>query len=158
MYKRNKVLAIESIVVMFVLILLSFVVFIIIRSGSGAYKSIISQKQNTESARVAYSYINMKIKQNDSQGLVSVVGTQYGSSLRLDTADGEFSTYIFFSDGTLYECLTRKGSLPEADAANRITALAGFQLSSEGSYINITCISESGGSLKTFKGTVGLRT
>ncbi len=158
MYKRNKTLAIESVVVMFVLILLSFVVFIIIRSGSGAYKNIISQKQNTESARVAYSYINMKIKQNDSQGLVSVIGTRYGSTLRLDTTDGEFTTYIFFSDGALYECLTRKGSSPEADASNIITALTGFQLYSDGGYISITCISESGGSLKAFKGTVGLRT
>jgi hypothetical protein len=48
--------------------------------------------------------------------------------------------------------------MPEPNAANRITALAGFQVSSDGRYINIVCVSESGGSLKTFHGTMGLRT
>lgn len=158
MYIRNKVLAIESIVVMFVLILLSFVVFLIIRSGADAYENIINDKQTTESARVAYSYINMKIKQSDGSGLISVVDTKFGDTLRIDSEDAEYSTYIYFSNGTLYECLTKKGNAPEIDASNSITALYGFKISLGGGYIDIVCASKSGGGIKTFEGTVGLRT
>lgn len=158
MYIRNKVLAIESIVVMFVLILLSFVVFLIIRSGSNAYENIINEKHNAESARVAYSYINMKIKQNDSSGFISVIDTEYGDTLMIDSGDGEFCTYIFFTKGTLFECLTRKGDSPNVDASNSITGLDGFRISFGEGYIDIVCISESGGNAQTFEGTVGLRT
>jgi hypothetical protein len=155
MYVRNKTLAIESIAVMLVLILLSFMVFIVVRSGSSAYNKIINDKETSSSARVAYSYINMKIKQNDSSSSVSVTKTDYGNTLKI--VSGEYTTYIFFSDGELYECLT-KDDPPSVDAANKITALSGFDISSDGNYINITCVSESGGRTKSAEGTVGLRT
>lgn len=158
MYHRNKSLAIESIVVMFVLILLCFVVFLIVSSGSSAYENILAEKQNTESARVAYSYINMKVKQNDSKSLINVVSTEYGNTLKIDTTDGEFVTYIFFSDGTLYECLTKSGTQPEKAIANKIMELYGFDIECDGKYINITCQSKSGDSIETSEGTVGLRT
>ncbi len=157
MYRRNKVLAIESIVVMFVLILLAFVVFLVIRSGAGAYENIIEGKQTSEGARVAYSYINMKIKQNDVSGRISVVDTQYGGTLKLDTSQ-DFSTYIFFCGGYLYECVTRKDDMPNADAANIITSLSGFEVKAGGSYIDVVCQSGQGESIKIFHGTVGLRT
>jgi hypothetical protein len=158
MHSRNKVLAIESIVVMFVLILLSFVVFLVVRSGSQAYGNIVHDKQNTESARVAYSYINMKIKQNDAVSRISVVDTEYGSTLKIDTENGEFCTYIFFSEGTLYECLTKKDMKPKQQTANRITDLYGFSISESGNYIDVVCVSDSGDAMQVIKGTVGLRT
>ncbi len=158
MYRRSKAIAIESVIVMVVLIMLAFVVFLVIRSGTGAYEEILDQKQNTESARVAYSYINMKIKQNDSDSLISVTQTKYGNTLKIDTGDGEFTTYIFFSDGALYECLTKSDMQPETDAANRITSLSGFSISMDGSYIDIVCLSVNGENRQTVRGTVGLRT
>lgn len=158
MYHRSKSLAIESIVVMFVLILLSFVVFLIVRSGSSAYENILNNKQNTESARVVYSFINMKVKQSDSSSLVSVVSTEYGNTLKIDTADGKYATYIYFTNGVLYECLTKQDMKPEIAASNKITELYGFDISSDGNYINIKCETKSGGSIETSEGTVGLRT
>jgi hypothetical protein len=158
MYSRNKVLAIESIVVMFVLILLSFVVFLIVRSGSAAYGNIVREKQNSESARVAYSYINMKIKQNDSAGNVSIVDTEYGDALKIGMKGDELCTYIFFTEGTLYECLTKQDMQPKRQTANRVADLYGFSISGDGSYITVVCICESGGKMQVTKGTVGLRT
>ncbi len=158
MHSRNKVLAIESIVVMFILILLSFVVFLVVRSGSAAYGNIVQEKQNSESARVAYSYINMKIKQNDSAGRVSIVGTEYGDTLKIGTESDELCTYIFFTEGTLYECLTKQDMQPKKQTSNRVADLYGFSISGDGNYITVICICESGGEMQVTKGTVGLRT
>lgn len=158
MHSRNKVLAIESIVVMFILILLSFVVFLVVRSGSAAYGNIVQEKQNSESARVAYSYINMKIKQNDSAGRVRIVGTEYGDTLKIGTENDELCTYIFFTEGTLYECLTKQDMQPKKQTSNRVADLYGFSISGDGNYITVVCICESGGEMQVTKGTVGLRT
>ena len=152
---RNKSLAIESIAVMIVLIFMAFLVFLVVRSGSSSYNKILTDKQNTESARVAYSYINMKIKQNDSASRISVADTRYGAALRIDS--GAYSTYIFFAQGRLYECLT-KGDPPEADAANAITKLSGFEVSKKGRYIRIKLSSEKNGVAENLEGTVALRT
>ena len=158
MYSRNKVLAIESIVVMIVLILMAFVVFLVIRSGAGAYDGIVSDKQNTESARVAYSYINMKIKQNDAASLIDIVDTEYGNTLEMDIGETGFVTYIFFSDGALYECLTKHDMPPKVENANIITKLNAFDISLDNSCIHITCVCENDGDRKVVTGTVGLRT
>lgn len=154
---RNKSLAIESIAVMFVLILISFLVVLVVRSGSSAYNGIVREKENTESARVAYSYINMKIKQNDSASLITVVQTEFGNSLKIESQGKAYSTYIFFSGGELYECMTEQEQ-PTVEAANKITALSSFDISISGKYVRVTCVSESKGTIKSVEGTVSLRT
>jgi hypothetical protein len=47
---------------------------------------------------------------------------------------------------------------PKQQTANRITDLYGFSISESGNYIDIVCVSDSGGKLQSIKGTVGLRT
>ena len=157
MYSRSKVLAIESIVVMLVLILFAFVVFLVINSGTNAYDNILKQKQNAESARVAYSYINMKIKQNDVSGCIDITETKFGRSLKIDIADTDFSTYIFFSDGALYECVAKKDMPPAVSAANKITHMDGFDIYQQNKLIYIECVCGMGGTKQITTGTVGLR-
>lgn len=156
MHPRSKVFAIESITVMLVMIIFALVTFLVINGGSSAYNTIIDDKQNTENARVAYSYINMKIRQNDAAGYIDVVETAFGDTLKIDIEDGEYCTYIFFSDGALYECVTSADMPPSVSAANKITALSGFSLNRSGNLISISCICGKDG--KTMEGKVGLRT
>lgn len=157
MHTRNKVIAIESMIVMFVLILFAFVVFLVIDSGTNAYYKITNDKLSTESARVAYSYINMKIKQNDSSGSIKVVQTEFGDTLKIDIEDSEFSSFIFYSDGFLYECLTKRDGEPSIGASNMITKLGGLKIYKDGSYIRIECVTKNGDEDEIIKGTVGLR-
>lgn len=157
MHTRNKVIAIESMIVMFVLILFAFVVFLVIDSGTNAYQKITQDKLSTQSARVAYSYINMKIKQNDSSDNINVVQTEFGDSLKIDTEDGEFSWFIFYFDGALYECLSKKETLPSVGAANMISKLGDFEIYKDGSFIRIECLTKNGDEEEIIKGIVGLR-
>ena len=135
---RSKVFAIESVTVMLVMIIFALVTFVVINAGSSAYNTIIDDKQQTESARVAYSYINMKIRQSDAAGCIDVVDTPFGHTLRIDRESGDYSTYIFYSDGALYECLSPVGTPPAVSAANKITALGGFALYRKDNLISIS--------------------
>jgi hypothetical protein len=158
MHSRSKVFAIESVSVMLVLILFAFVVFLLISSGSHAYDHIIDQKKATESSRVAYSYINMKIKQNDTAGSISVAETSFGNALKINLEDSGYCTYIFYANGGLYECLTLQEMAPSVDAANLITNISRFELQRDGALLRIWCESQSGEHTQVMEGVVSLRT
>ncbi len=158
MYLRSKVLAVESISVMLVLVLFAFVTVTLISSGSSAYSHILGSKKAVESARVAYSFINMKVKQNDAAGRIDVVDTAFGSSLKIDVEGGLYSTYIFYSEGALYECLTITGCEPSVEAGNLITKLSGFEVNRSGRLLTIRCACGSGDTAEVMEGVVSLRT
>jgi len=158
MYPRSKVLAMESISVMLVLVLFAFVTVTLISSGSSAYSHILGSKKTVESARVAYSFINMKVKQNDAAGRIDVVDTAFGSSLKIDVEGGLYSTYIFYSEGALYECLTITGCEPSVEAGNLITKLSGFEVNRSGRLLTIRCACGSGDTAEVMEGVVSLRT
>ena len=153
---RSKSIGIETITVMLLLVLFAFVVFLVIDAGSNAFEKITMDKQSTLSARVSYSYISMKVKQNDEAGAVSVSQTQFGNTLRIDS--GEYSTHIFYSEGALYECVTKKDGTPSVAAANRISQIDGFSISQSGNALFIECVFERDGQPDDIvSGTVGLR-
>jgi hypothetical protein len=158
MQSRSKVFAIESISVMLVLILFAFVIVMLISSGSHAYNHILGDKKATESARVAYSYVNMKVRQNDIAGGIDVVDTAYGNALKIDVEGGSYCTYIFFADGNLYECLTIQGVGPSVDAGNLITKMRSFDIERDGAMLNLRCTSGSGDEYESMEGVVSLRT
>ena len=158
MHPRSKVFAVESISVMLVLILFAFVIVMLISSGSHAYDHILDDKKATESTRVAYSYINMKVRQNDIAGRIDVVDTAYGNALKIDVVDGNYCTYIFYADGGLYECLTIREDEPSTDAGNLITRISGFDIERDGAMLHIRCACGSGEEYKSMEGVVSLRT
>ncbi len=153
---RSKSIGIETITVMLLLVLFAFVVFIVIDAGSNAFKDITTDKQSTMSARVSYSYISMKVKQNDTAGAVSVGQTKFGDTLRID--NGDYSTFIFYSEGALYECVTKTDGSPSVGAANKISSLDGFNVSMKNHSLFIECIFErDDGPPDIVNGIVGIR-
>lgn len=157
MYSRSKALSVETIMVLLVLVIFALVVFQLIGAGTNAYTSIIDDKQSMQSARVAYSYINMKLKQSDAQGLIEVSQTDFGDTLAIHSQDGNYVTWLFFSEGGLYECVAAQGSAPAVAASNSIASLEDFHVTQNGNTIDITCVCRNGDSLLTVEGTVGLR-
>lgn len=152
---RSKQKGIETISVMMLLVLFAFVVFLVIDAGTNAFGSISDDKRSTMSARVAYSYIGMKVKHNDSAGGISVTQTKYGDTLKIESE--RYSTHIFFCEGGLYECLTKPDTQPNVDAANKITELDGFAISIKGNALSVECVFGSSGKDSIVKGTIGLR-
>ena len=154
---RSKAVAIESLAVMIVLILFAFVVFTVIDAGAGAYAGIVEDNAKQTGARVAYSYISMKVRQNDTAGAIEVIDTKFGDTLRIDIEVRGFETYIFLSDGVLYECIAKTGTGPSVAAANKITQLDGFSLQMSGSVLNVQCEYNGGDEPDVYCGAVGIR-
>jgi hypothetical protein len=153
---RNKSIGIEAITVMLLLILFAFVVFLIIDAGSNAFESITHDKQSTVGARVAFSYINMKVKQSDTANAVNVLQTEYGDTLKISS--GAFATFIFYTEGNLYECVAKADGVPKVSASNKITKIDGFSIKQLGQHLQIECIYDRDGKSKDIiKGVVGLR-
>lgn len=155
---RNKAFAIESIAVLLLLVIFAVTVFIVVGAGAGTFDTIINEKKSTETARVACSYINMKIRQNDAAAMIDVVQTDFGNALRIEMEGADLYTYIFYSDGMLYECVTKKDTQPKVEAANAISRLLGFDIRRENNSFHLSFISDSGGQTQTVTAVVGQRT
>ncbi len=89
---------------------------LIIALGTGAITLKLSIKvadlaevnKSSESARIALSYVNMMVKQNDSKGNIRSAEPELGlNGMIIDNYMGEedLSIAVYFEDGTLYECL-----------------------------------------------------
>jgi hypothetical protein len=97
---------------MVILLMIVFAVSIsvLIYQGSQTYRIILKDKELAENNRIALSYINMKIKQNDTKDAINLdsfppikddvlVISHHGLEKGL-------ITYIFFYEGALWECYT----------------------------------------------------
>lgn len=104
--------SVESIMVMLLMIAFSISIAMVIMQGSNLFKQIISNRESDENLRIAMSYVNMRVKQNDSSDRVYVLENAVGEREalvleHLDMEEGYFS-YIYYDNGYLYECYTNE--------------------------------------------------
>lgn len=101
---------VELVMVMTLLILFSLSIYTLISSGVTTQERIMKHKDAQTDARVALSYINVKLRQNDTSGKIAVEKLESTGSnaivIRERTFDSEYDTWIFCLNGKLYECLT----------------------------------------------------
>lgn len=86
----------------------------VIAVGAGAYRHITAQSQQDDTLRTSLVYVSEKLRQSDAQGAVSI-GTLDGTPALLlsqEIQDVSYTTYIYASDGFLYELFMRS----DADA------------------------------------------
>ncbi len=110
MSKRKINISVESIMVILLMIVFAVSISVLIYQGSQTYTTILSDKERAENSRIALSYINMKIKQNDTEGAIYV---DHFPSILDDVLvishhglEKGLMTYIFFHEGALWECYT----------------------------------------------------
>jgi len=123
---------IELIMVMLLLILFGTAVTTLIYSGGEAQSRIIAEKNAQMDARVALSYLNMYIRQNDEADKVTVMPNDYtgeNSILIRTRADwGGYDTWIFWADGHLYECLVDEGGQPAVGLSFVVAAVDSYSV------------------------------
>lgn len=135
--KRRRHISVESIMVTLLLIILAASVSILIYEGSITYQSILSDKDNQENARVALSFVNMKIKQNDVAGHITLIPYQDNYAIMI-THTGEEAglyTYIYEDEGILWECYTDGDLMP--DYSEPIVETAGISFSYNSNHTQI---------------------
>ncbi len=110
---------IELTMVMMLLILFGFTIFTIIYSSSNAQQKLLANKDTQIDARIALSYVDVKIRQNDAVGAVNVVENpetgQDSILIRNETAENPYDIWIFYHDNGIYEFLGLPGELPSVD-------------------------------------------
>jgi len=96
---------IELLVALTLMALLGGSLLTVISGGSSAYNRMLSDKDYLSEARIAMSYITVKLRQNDASGAISVISSdsQYNTRnvLRIDRTpgdDSDNSTFIYFED------------------------------------------------------------
>lgn len=133
METRKRNVSLESILVMILLIIFAVSACVMIVQGSKSYNNIISQKEKEENARIALSYINMRVKQNDVSGSIrfeekSVEGNDALIIAHSGEEDG-YLTYIYWLDGVLWECYTSLDEIPTKALSSEIVPLEGLSFS-----------------------------
>jgi len=123
---------VELVLVMMLLLLFGVTIFTLIFSGSDTYQRI-NENQSTESdVRIALSYLNLKIRQNDVADKIEIKnfpGTERPALVLYDPREGsDLVTWIFWEDGKLLECLVSEGEPPSADLSFTIIDVDDFTI------------------------------
>ena len=133
---------IELIMVMLLLILFGATISSLIYSGGETQQRIIQEKNSQIDARIALSYLNMSIRQNDRAEKISVEQNPLtgGDSIVIKTrADwGGYDTWIFWADGRMYECLADPDEAPTMMQSVHIANISNFntRIDENGSIVN----------------------
>lgn len=143
MERRKMNVSFESILVMMLLIIFAVSTCLMIIEGSESYKTILKQKEIEENARIALSYINMRIKQNDVQDHITIEkGLVEGRDVLTLKHSGEetgYITYLFWDEEYLWECYTDVGTKPTKDISERIVPIdnLSFSMDHEQNSVNV---------------------
>lgn len=110
MTKRKISVSVESFMVILLMTIFAASICILIFEGSKTYETIITNKTHEENARIALSYVNMRIKQNDIKNAIYIeTNESYNMNVLVINHSGEeegLKSYIYFMDGIMWECYT----------------------------------------------------
>lgn len=99
-------------------------------SATGAFRDIEADKENISELMVALSYLNMKVRQNDSVNAIRTEPCPSGEGQAIvitETLDSvAYETWIYWRDGQLRESLILKGDPAVEEASSLIAEIDGF--------------------------------
>ena len=146
--------------ILFVLLLflvLSVLSCAIIASGNSVYRKIVDDMDANYQNRVALSYINTKVRQNDSEGLIKIEEFDGTDCLIITefSDDIEYSTFVYFHEGYIKELFIAADEEFDASAGDRVVNVEEFTISKNQNTINVGVTNTHG---KFSKLTIALRT
>lgn len=122
---------IELVLVMALLVIFGLTTFTLVVSGGEAYKNIIGKKDANSELRVALSYVNMRIRQNDSQGSIRLERSPNGGHNAVviqELIEGSsYETWIYWEDGRLREAFVSEGQAVTKDISFVVADIDGFE-------------------------------
>lgn len=129
----NKRTVLEFVFIICLLMIFGFTTFSLLYAGSQSYESLSSRKEVHSEVRMASSYINMKIRQNDEADRLVVMENPYNhtNALRIkELYDGiTYYTWIYFDQGQIWEATLEEGMDLTLDMSFPIATLDNFSMS-----------------------------
>jgi len=121
---------IELVLVIALLALFGVATLSLAVSGSAAYENINERKELNSELRIALSYLDTKVRQNDSEGALSLKSNPAGDGPALVVSEAigqtQYETWIYLSGGKLKEVLIEKGEPVLDDLGFDIAEIEGF--------------------------------
>lgn len=125
--KKNGFLMIELLFVMVLLLLFGLTTFTLVISGSSAYKQLVAQKTDNSDLRIAVSFVNMKVLQNEAEGSLRIEKspTGNGNALVIHQWIGkeEYENWIYCSGNKIREAVVKKGMPPVDELSMEVASI-----------------------------------
>ncbi|GAB6108836.1 DUF4860 domain-containing protein [Fusibacter bizertensis] len=124
---------IEMSIVMMLLLLFGLGIFMLAAASTSSYQTLVSDKDDNESLRIASSYIITKLRQNDQFESVEIAnkGLEGKDALVIkeELAGDLYETWIYESNGVLREVTVLSGTKPTDDLSFEIADVDKLKLS-----------------------------
>jgi len=152
--------SIEVFFVIMIIIGLCISAVVLMDAGKKAYGRILENNTQLENARIALSYLGMRVRQNNElDGVIYMSEAIDGSNAVKLTHSGDLEgmvTYIYFKEGELRELFTWAGSEPDPEFSEVIVALNGLDIEKGGGYLKFTAQYMEDGAVKSLEQIVGV--
>ncbi len=133
MKAQNGYSLVEMSIVMLLLVLFGLGIFILAAATTTTYESLVEKKSESESLRIASSYVVTKIRQNDRVDSVKIYPNAFDDRdalIVLETINDEiYETWIYVSEGRLREATVPSGVTPNDDLSFEIAEIDQMDLS-----------------------------
>ncbi|MBN2559055.1 MAG: DUF4860 domain-containing protein [Clostridia bacterium] len=150
--------------VVLLILALCFSAVVLMDAGRKAYSRILENNSRLTNARIALSYVNMRIRQNDFGGVITYEKNFLNGSevlvIEHTGIEKGMYTYIFYSGGALWEIYIPSGVDPGMEDAERIVEVEGFAMDyhEEGNFFRISAAYSQDGKIKTMERIIGKKT
>lgn len=133
--------SVETIATLFLLLVLGIGIFSLTVSSTSAYSRIYDRKNLQSELRVALSFVQMKIRQNDLEGAIRVdenpVNGGSAVVIREEYEDESYETWIYQDGGKLREALMPEGQAPSNELSFEIADVDDFSAEMDGNRLNL---------------------
>ena len=113
----------EIIFTMILFFLFTFAILSVLISGVSVYKNTEEIMRSRYEERTAVAYVMTRLRQGDTNGMVSVISNEFVDSMIVITEDfmgADYRTYIYSYEGWIYELYTEAGMKFDPKAGTRI--------------------------------------
>lgn len=118
---------VEMVMVMTLFVLFGLAIYTLIFAGSETQQRIMEEKDAQIDARIALSYINVRLRQNDKKNRISIQKNAInGRDSIVISRQADYDVWIFWVDGKLMEFMPDIGQQPQAGLGLELVELEGF--------------------------------
>lgn len=140
--KQRGSVSVETVAALFLLLVLGIGIFSLAVSSTSAYSRIYDGQNLQSELRVALSFIQMKIRQNDVMQAVRVEENPVNGGPAIvirETYDDEvYETWIYQDEGKLREALMLEGEAPANELSFEIADADGFTAELDNNLLNFS--------------------
>lgn len=122
--------------------------------GARVFAGVSERLESNFSVRTALAYVSEKARQSSGAGVAAFDG---GTALTFDTVygDTECTTWIYFSDGRLWEVTLAAGDTAKVGDGQYVLEVDSFSAEADGALIRVTVCAGAGGASAAFLGGAG---